>query len=226
MKKLSVKELTFTAMLTCCNSVLELVVGNILHLINFSMKGSVLVGLNVMVYTVLFNRIPRFGIITLCGLATAAVNFLLTGGFKFFALYCIVVEALVVDVIFTKFGLNKISVISACVAAGITASLCGFFNGVVFVGIDVTQAAQRISQSPLTLGQPLALIMAFIVVWRIIVGIAFGFISCKILDTLNPELVRVMPEISGNENQAVTSKKEVDTKIDDPRKDEAADDHA
>ena len=207
MKNLSVKELTFTAMLTCCNSVLELVIGNLLHLINFSMKGSVLVGLNVMVYTVLFSRIPRFGIITLCGLATAAVNFLLTGGFKFFALYCIVVEALAVDIIFTKFGLNKISIMSACIIAGIVASLCGFFNGVVFLGIDITQAAQRISQSPLTLGQPLAIIFAFIIAWRIVVGWAFGLVSCKILEVLNPELSRIMPGVAQNE-VAVTNSKE------------------
>ena len=207
MKSLSVKELTFTAMLTCCNSVLELVIGNLLHLINFSMKGSVLVGLNVMVYTVLFSRIPRFGIITLCGLATAAVNFLLTGGFKFFALYCIVVEALAVDIIFTKFGLNKISIMSACIIAGIVAILCGFFNGVVFLGIDITQAAQRISQSPLTLGQPLAIILAFIIAWRIVVGWAFGLVSCKILEVLNPELSRIMPGVAQNE-VAVTNSKE------------------
>ena len=206
MKHLSVKELTFTAMLTCCNSVLELVIGNLLHLINFSMKGSVLVGLNVMVYTVLFSRIPRFGIITLCGLATAAVNFLLTGGFKFFALYCIVVEALAVDIIFTKFGLNKISIMSACIIAGIVASLCGFFNGVVFLGIDITQAAQRISQSPLTLGQPLAIILAFIIAWRIVVGWAFGLVSCKILEVLNPELSRIMPGVAQNEVAVASSK--------------------
>lgn len=206
MKNLSVKELTFTAMLTCCNSVLELVVGNLLHLINFSMKGSVLVGLNVMVYTVLFSRIPRFGIITLCGLATAAVNFILTGGFKFFALYCIVVEALAVDIIFAKFGLNKISIMSACIVAGIVASLCGFFNGVIFLGVDVSQAAQRISQSPLTLGQPLAAILVFIIAWRVVVGWAFGLVSCKILEVLNPELVRVMPEVAQNENAATDSK--------------------
>ncbi len=209
MKNLSVKELTFTAMLTCCNSVLELVVGNLLHLINFSMKGSVLVGLNVMVYTVLFSRIPRFGIITLCGLATAAVNFILTGGFKFFALYCIVVEALTVDIIFAKFGLNKISIMSACIVAGIVASLCGFFNGVIFLGIDVSQAAQRISQSPLTLGQPLAAILVFIIAWRVVVGWAFGLVSCKILEVLNPELVRVMPEVAQNENAATDSKEKV-----------------
>ena len=193
-------------MLTCCNSVLELVIGNLLHLINFSMKGSVLVGLNVMVYTVLFSRIPRFGIITLCGLATAAVNFLLTGGFKFFALYCIVVEALAVDIIFTKFGLNKISIMSACIIAGIVASLCGFFNGVVFLGIDITQAAQRISQSPLTLGQPLAIILAFIIAWRIVVGWAFGLVSCKILEVLNPELSRIMPGVAQNEVAVANSK--------------------
>lgn len=210
MKNLSVKELTFTAMLTCCNSVLELVVGNLLHLINFSMKGSVLVGLNVMVYTVLFSRIPRFGIVTLCGLATAAVNFILTGGFKFFALYCIVVEALVIDIIFVKFGLNKISVMSACIIAGIVASLCGLFNGVVFLGIDVSQAAQRISQSPLTLGQPLAVILAFIIAWRIVVGWAFGLVSCKILEVLNPELARIMPGAVQNEVALASSKSKVD----------------
>ena len=210
MKNLSVKELTFTAMLTCCNSVLELVVGNLLHLINFSMKGSVLVGLNVMVYTVLFSRIPRFGIITLCGLATAAVNFILTGGFKFFALYCIVVEALTVDIIFAKFGLNKVSVMSACIIAGIVASLCGFFNGVVFLGIDVSQAAQRISQSPLTLGQPLAVVFAFILAWRIVVGWAFGLVSCQILEVLNPELARIMPGVVQNEFALASSKSEVE----------------
>lgn len=213
MKNLSAKELTFTAMLTCCNSVLELVVGNLLHLINFSMKGSVLVGLNVMVYTVLFSRIPRFGIITLCGLATAAVNFILTGGFKFFALYCIVVEALVVDAIFAKFGLNKISTISACIVAGIVASLCGFFNGVVFLGIDIYQAAQRISQSSLTLGQPLAVILAFIILWRIAVGWAFGLVSCKILEILKPEFARVMlTAATQNGSSLLSSNQEGDSK--------------
>ena len=187
MKNLSVKELTFTAMLTCCNSVLELVVGNLLHLINFSLKGSVLVGL-----------------------ATAAVNFILTGGFKFFALYCIVVEALTVDIIFAKFGLNKVSVMSACIIAGIVASLCGFFNGVVFLGIDVSQAAQRISQSPLTLGQPLAVVFAFILAWRIVVGWAFGLVSCKILEVLNPELARIMPGVVQNEFALASSKSEVE----------------
>ncbi|MGM9992586.1 MAG: hypothetical protein ACI376_07065 [Candidatus Bruticola sp.] len=184
---MTVKELTFTAMLTCCNSVSELVIGTLLHLINFSMKGSVLVGLNVMVYTVLFSRIPRFGIVTLCGLGTALVNFLITGGFKFFALYCIVIEALVVDIIFSVFKLSKSSIIASCVAAGLTACLCGFVNAFLFLGIDPGIALQRLSQSTLTLGQPLAVIVGFIVLGRILAGVVLGLVAWRLVRLISPE---------------------------------------
>ncbi|MGM9999668.1 MAG: hypothetical protein ACI38Q_09830 [Candidatus Bruticola sp.] len=203
MRNLTVRELTFTAMLTCCNSVSELVIGTLLHIINFSMKGSVLVGLNVMVYTVLFSRIPRFGIITLCGLGTAAVNFLITGGFKFFALYCIVLEALVVDIIFSVFKFNRGSIIASCIAAGLTACLCGFANAFLFLGIDLEQALQRLSQSSLTVGQPLAAIVAFIVGWRVLAGVVFGLIACKVIRLLSPEINNIDAFHYRNEQEVV-----------------------
>jgi hypothetical protein len=187
MTKLSVKELAFTAMMTCCNSVSELTVGNFLHLINFSMKGSVLVGINLMIYTLLFSRIPRFGVVTLCGFGTALVNFMLTGGFKIFALYCIVLEALVVDIIFHFGGLKRNVIILAGAAAGVTSCLCSFFNGMVFMGASITNVMEKLAQAPWVAGHSVAFIIAFILLWRVVVGLVFGGLAYKVLEVVKPD---------------------------------------
>ena len=191
MHRFTSKELAFLAMLTCCNSVAELLVGGLLHLVDFSMKGSVLVGINLMVYTLLFKRIPRFGAITTCGCATVIVNFLLTGGFKIFALYCIFLEALVVDLLFCWRGLNNTNIIVAGMAASLTAGLCGLVNSIVFWGIDLNQAALKMAESPALVGHSLALILGVMLLWRLAVGAVFGFLATKVLQLLHPELSRL-----------------------------------
>ena len=204
MLKLNSSELAQTAMLTCVNSVSELIAGGFLHLIDFSMKGSVMTGINLMVYSLLLYRVPKFGVITVCGFGTAAVNFLLAGGMKFFAIYTIIVEAFVIDCMLNRWGLNRASLIAAGIAAGLTACLCGLFNGIVFMGAPIADILQRLAQSSMTLGQPIWVLAAFILVWRILAGVAFGLVSFKVIETMSPEL----DKMSGHMN-AVDGKAEV-----------------
>lgn len=178
--KIKTKELTLIALMTACNTLMELLIGGFLHLINFSMKGSVMIGFNLMVYTLLFARIPRFGIITMCGVCTAFLNLLLTGGSKLFAIYCIGLEALVIDLIIYFGGLKRLSVMAAGVVAGLVACLCSVVNGVIFMGIDPVNMLNRLADSSLVLGHSVVVILMAVLFWRVVVGVAFGALAFKV----------------------------------------------
>lgn len=190
MKKLtySASDITLIAALTACNSVLELSVGNLLHVIGFSLKGSVMVGLNLLVYVLLFSRLRRFGAVTMCGFATAFVNYAITGGFKLFALYCIVLEALAIDLILSACGVNRKSTCIAGTAAGILAFLCGLINGVIFMGGDFSAVCRRLSQLGPAGGWSLAAVLLFVIVSRTAIGVLFGLLSLQVLKITEPIL--------------------------------------
>lgn len=190
MKKLSysVSDITLIAVLTACNSVLELSVGTLLHAVGFSLKGSVMVGLNLLVYVLLFARLRRFGAVTMCGAATAFVNFAVTGGFKLFALYCIVLEALAIDAILSACGINRKSTCIAGTAAGILAFLCGLLNGVVFMGGDFSLICRRLSQLGAAGEYSLAAVLLFVVLSRTAIGVVFGLLSLEVLRIFEPIL--------------------------------------
>ena len=173
--------------MTACNALIELLVGGFLHLINFSMKGSVMIGFNLIVYTLLFVRIPRFGIITMCGVCTAFLNLLLAGGSKFFAIYCIGLEALAIDLVIHFGGLRRLSVMVAGAVAGLVACLCSAINGMIFMGIDPIDMLNRMAKFSFVAGHSVWLILGVIVLWRIIVGIAFGEVAFKVCKFLGKD---------------------------------------
>lgn len=193
MKKLSysVSDIALIAVLTACNSVLELSVGNLLHVVGFSLKGSVMSGLNLLVYVLLFARLRRFGAVTICGAATAFVNFAVTGGFKLFALYCIVLEALAIDAILSAGGINRKSTCIAGTAAGILAFLCGLVNGVVFMGGDFSLICRRLSQLGAAGELSLAAVLLLVVLSRTAIGVVFGLLSLEVLRIFEPVLKKI-----------------------------------
>lgn len=193
MKKLSysVSDISLIAVLTACNSVLEISAGTLLHVVGFSLKGSVMAGLNLLVYVLLFARLRRFGAVTICGAATAFVNFAVTGGFKLFALYCIVLEALAIDAILSAGGINRKSTCIAGTAAGILAFLCGLVNGVVFMGGDFSLICRRLSQLGAAGELSLAAVLLLVVLSRTAIGVVFGLLSLEVLRIFEPVLKKI-----------------------------------
>jgi hypothetical protein len=126
-------ELTILALLAACNAILELTIGNYLHYIKFPMVGSLMVTVNVIVYTVGYSMVPRKGSILTMGFLTALLNFLLGGTFKIPAIFAIVFEALIIEVIVSVLGFNFASILTASISANLFSLLwiVGFYGVVM-----------------------------------------------------------------------------------------------
>ena len=187
------REIAFLAVMTALNSTIELTFGNFLHAVGFPMKGSVLVGLNVIIYSLTFSRLRHFGAATCVGAGTVFVNFLFTGSFKFFALPLIFAESLTIDIILTLLKNSRAAVILGGMTAGIVAGLGGVFNSVVFRGVSLNSGLTRMTGQEVNLGSSVGIMFAYLVISRAVVGIFFGYLAWLAVKRLEPILDKFVP---------------------------------
>ena len=137
------RDITVMAMAVACNTALELTLGTFLHAVKFPLTGSLMVVVNACAYLLAYQYNPRFGRITVMGIASAVVQLLMAGGLKFMVLPALITEALAIDVIISALGVSRLSFVICGACAGLTAFVCKLFNMYVFRGIPLDAALQK-----------------------------------------------------------------------------------
>lgn len=127
-------EITILALLASLNAVIELTLGNYLHSIKFPLVGSIMVGINVIIYTVGYYQVPRRGSILTMGFITALINLFFGGSFKPWAIIAIFLESGIIEAIIGTFGVKTWSVFTASICSNFfslayTLTVFGFILG-------------------------------------------------------------------------------------------------
>ncbi|MCE1245065.1 MAG: ECF transporter S component [Firmicutes bacterium] len=176
--------LTILAMLAACNGILELTIGSYLHMIKFPMVGAVMVGINVIVYTLGYSVVPKKGAVFSMGIITAFLNLVLGGAFKPWSILAIILEALIIDLFFAVMGFSFISVAASSVTASIFAFAytVGVIAAVVGKGVlySLNSALSRIVPDPAFLKTSLIFAAVVIIVIHAVSGLLFSWIAWKI----------------------------------------------
>lgn len=179
-------EITIIALLAACNSVLELTLGNYLHLIKFPLTGIVMVGVNIIIYTAGFSLVPKKGTIISMGFLTVMMNLFFGGAFKPWAIVAIFLEAVIIEIFFDLMGMSFWSVMSASISANVFSLVYTFFTYIVVLGRGITTTFMKIvgtfTKSPDILNISLFTLGAFLILLHVIAGAAFGLTAWK----LNP----------------------------------------
>ena len=179
-------EITLIALLAACNSILELTLGNYLHLIKFPLTGIVMVGVNIILYTAGYSLVPKKGTVISMGFLTVMMNLLFGGSFKPWAIVAIFLEALIIEIFFDLMGMNFWSVMSASISANVFSLFFTFFIYIVILGRGIIPAFMKIvgnfTKGPDILNISLFTIGGILILLHVVAGAVFGMTAWK----LNP----------------------------------------
>ncbi len=179
-------EITLIALLAACNSVLELTLGNYLHIIKFPLTGIVMVGVNIIIYTAGYSLVPKKGTVISMGILTAMMNLFFGGSFKLWSIVAIFLEAVIIEIIFDLLGMNIWSVISASISANVFSLFFTFFIYIVVLGRGIIPTFMKIvgnfTNSPDILNISLFTLGGFLILLHVVAGTVFGLTAWR----LNP----------------------------------------
>lgn len=175
------RELATLAMLVACNAAIELTLGNLLHAIRSPMTGSLLVGLNLVVYAMGYLRVPRPGAILVIGVGTAFLKFALAGSFKMLALPAIVLEAALIDRVVSSGGLNRVTLMLSGVLASVFSLGWRLTTAWVFVGIEPAVTLARLVNEDFATRVPFLGLLAVMLASRVLAGALFGLLAWRVL---------------------------------------------
>jgi ABC-type thiamin/hydroxymethylpyrimidine transport system permease subunit len=173
-------------LLAACNGALELTLGSYLHLIHFPLVGSVMVGINIIVYSLGYSMVPRKGTILSMGIITALLNLLFGGAFKPWSILAIILEALIIEIIILILDFKFTSVLISSISANIFA----FFYTVMVIALVVGKgvfyslsvALSRIIPDPSILKSSVLLITVLMVLLHAFFGWLFADIAWKLVE--------------------------------------------
>lgn len=178
------RDITVMAMAVACNTALELTLGTFLHAVKFPLTGSLMVIVNACAYLLAYRYNPRFGRITVMGIASAVVNLILAGGLKFMVLPAIITEALVIDIIISVLGVSRLSFVVCGAGAGLTAFICKLFNMYVFRGIPLDAALQKTADIGVH-WESLEAVLTVMTAYRLGIGALFAWFFWPWLERLS-----------------------------------------
>lgn len=181
------RDITVMAMAVACNTALELTLGTLLHAVKFPLTGSLMVIVNACAYLLAYQYNPRFGRITLMGIASAVVNLIIAGGLKFMVMPALIIEALAIDIIISSLGTTRCGFVICGAGASLTAFACKLFNMYVFRGIPLDLALQKTAD----IGVPwesLTTIVTVMAAYRLGIGALFAWFFWPWLSRLSEAL--------------------------------------
>lgn len=199
-------EITLIALLAACNSVLELTLGNYLHLIKFPLTGIVMVGVNIIIYTAGFSLVPKKGTVLSMGILTALMNLFFGGSFKLWSIVAIFLEALIIEICFNLIGMNFWSVMSASISANVFSLFFTLFVYIVVLGRGVIPTFMKImgnfTKSPDILNISLFTLGGFLVLLHIVAGGVFGLMAWRLnpVGIINARRMAVNSAVEQNNN--------------------------
>lgn len=185
---LTTREATRLALLAACNGALELTLGSFLHATRFPMAGAVMVGLNLVVYTLAWVQVPRRGAILAVGLGTAFLNFSLSGAFKMMALPALVLEAAFLDLLLSRVGLGRSGLVLAGMASSLLSLAWGLATATLVFGLGPVVALERLVQADFAVRLSAWGLLVLLVGARVLVGGLFGLLAWRVLGLVDPAL--------------------------------------
>ena len=185
---ISTRQVADLAVLAACNGALELTLGTFLHATHLPLAGSVMVGLNLVVYAVGHQRVPRRGAILAIGLGTAFLNAVFVGGFKLMALPAIVIEAAVLDLLLSSGGLGRLNLAIAGAISNLVALGWSLTTGLLVLGLGPHAALARLLHADSTGHLSLLALAGILVAVRIVVGVLFALLAWRVLGLVDSAL--------------------------------------
>jgi hypothetical protein len=175
------REMATLAMLVACNAAMELTLGNLLHAVRSPMTGSLLVGLNLVVYAMGYLRVPRPGAILVIGVGTAFLKFALAGSFKMLALPAIVLEAALIDLLISRGGLNRVTLVLSGILASVFSLGWRLTTAWFFVGIEPAVTLARLVHEDFAARAPFLALLGVMLASRALAGALFGLLAWRVL---------------------------------------------
>lgn len=175
-------ELTILALLASCNAVLELSLGTYLHALKLPMTGSIMVGINLIVYVIGYNFVQKKGTVMTVGFLTCFLTLFL-GPFKKFTIIAILLESLIVEIYFSLMGYNRLSLTLASVSSNLFCFFYAVTMATLVLGRGVTAGFLRAYNSVISRFEwfqgYLIGVVVLILLLHAISGLAFAFMAWK-----------------------------------------------
>lgn len=178
--RLSILDTTILATMAATNAVLELTLGNYLHLVKFPLTGAVMVGLNLIPYMLGYVRVPRRGAILSMGMVTALLNLFLGGSFKGLALPAIVAEAAVIDIIVSSGGMRLPVVILAGVASNVFSMGWALVFTRLVMGRELSETLLRYVGSSTLAGHGMLVVAVAVTAFHAGCGVFFALLAWRL----------------------------------------------
>lgn len=178
-------EIAVIAILAACNATLELTVGNYLQIVKFPLSGSVMVGINIIIYSLGYALVPKKGTIISMGFLTAAINLFFGGSFKPWSIIAIFLESALIEFIINVMKFHFWSIMTASVIANLfgfvyTLAVFAYISGIGIVNAIHKASAGLKSHIPWVRAS-LLVIFLLLVAFHVVMAVASGFLTWKLV---------------------------------------------
>ena len=179
---MSTRDLTRLALFAALNSVFEIAGGGILHILNVPVTGNIMVAINLLLYLAVRMLVPKMGSVALVGFVTALVRFMNTPGFAITPGLAIFMESMIVEIILSSAGVNRLSAIISGMALQLFVPLFRFGSTVLLYGWEMRHTAFEFVTRflPSHLQEKILLVILLLLVIYAFTGIFTGWI-CYII---------------------------------------------
>ncbi|MCD4783825.1 MAG: ECF transporter S component [Candidatus Eremiobacteraeota bacterium] len=178
-------EIAVIAILAACNATIELTLGNYLHIIKFPLSGSILVGFNIIIYSLGYAFVPKRGTVISMGFLTVIINLFFGGSFKILAIIAIFLEAALVEIIFNTMKFHFWSIMTASVITNLFGYVLTLVIYAFFIGIGLINAIHRAFARFTSLFPwaefSIITIFLMLIVYHILVAVIFGMLAWKLI---------------------------------------------
>ncbi|MCX7642130.1 MAG: hypothetical protein N2Z20_05810 [Elusimicrobiales bacterium] len=112
----------------------EMIIGGYLHVINFPLKGALMAGIGCIFMNILRFYVNRFGVNLIACIVAALCKVISIGGFKIGPVIGIIVEGIIIEVVYSIFGLNRLSILIATTFAVLEGIPHFFVTNIIMYG--------------------------------------------------------------------------------------------
>jgi len=178
-------EIAVIAILTACNATLELTLGNYLHIVKFPVVGSIMVGVNIIIYSLGYALVPKRGTIITMGFLTSVINLFFGGSFKPWAIIAIFLESALIEIIINVMKFHFLSVMTASILTNlfglaITLAVYAYVLGIGIINAIHKASAGLESRIPWVRASLLPIFL-LLIAFHIVMAIASGLMAWKMV---------------------------------------------
>ncbi|HPZ08217.1 MAG TPA: hypothetical protein PL110_08890 [Candidatus Eremiobacteraeota bacterium] len=188
--KFTTRQIALMGLLAAINGVLEITLGNYLHLLQFYFTGNIMIGFNCIVYLMGKKAISQRGTILVIGFISALIKFIL--GWNINAAIAILIEALLMELTINIIGFNIVGAVTGAVMANMWALfqkliVLGIIGGAGFINTIKVITDKTAMFFNIDKGYMFLLIMILLFCYSLW-GVLFGTIGWKLTGRLSSKI--------------------------------------